>query len=492
MAREKIAAGHRPVDLDARALTGEQDAAGGIAPKFLRQHDVVGAEVSANLDRHARSLKVRRVRRHPFRTPSAHTAMDETAAWRASASERSRQEKLAAFQLARHPSTGMRHSRESMPSSRYRHLPRANSPGFLSNGTLMTFLHDLPIADLIAHYGYLAIFAIVTLESAGLPLPGETVLLTARRLCRRHRQHQHRRRGSDRRRCRDPGRQCRLLGGPAMGPASPPAKGPSDRARSWPAQARPVPVPPAWRKDRFLWPLYRDAARLRGRARRREQTRCPPLHGLQRLRWCSLGLDHGFWCLPMRALDREHHGAGRAESARPRPHRRCGAVAVHAPARSTPHGRRRGRDPGSARRATGPGYIDASNQPRRELGFAGGSKQSGSKPSKSRWKRSSDSARPNRLRPIPRGRVSARHLALVVQAPSPSSHRSRRHVPGLVARRRDRRPIRALGQPHRHDRIRPSPIRSRGPSDLDRLASAAAAADVRHRSEASGSLEMPA
>ncbi|MET3486152.1 membrane protein DedA with SNARE-associated domain [Methylobacterium sp. 1973] len=43
----------------------------------------------------------------------------------------------------------------------------------------MTFLHDLPIADLIAHYGYLAIFAIVTLESAGLPLPGETVLLTA-------------------------------------------------------------------------------------------------------------------------------------------------------------------------------------------------------------------------------------------------------------------------------------------------------------------------
>lgn len=43
----------------------------------------------------------------------------------------------------------------------------------------MSFLHDLPITDLIAHYGYLAIFVIIMLESAGLPLPGETVLLTS-------------------------------------------------------------------------------------------------------------------------------------------------------------------------------------------------------------------------------------------------------------------------------------------------------------------------
>lgn len=43
----------------------------------------------------------------------------------------------------------------------------------------MSFLHDLPITDLIAHYGYIAIFVIITLESAGLPLPGETVLLTS-------------------------------------------------------------------------------------------------------------------------------------------------------------------------------------------------------------------------------------------------------------------------------------------------------------------------
>ncbi len=43
----------------------------------------------------------------------------------------------------------------------------------------MSFLHDLPIADLIASYGYLAIFAIITLESAGVPMPGETALISA-------------------------------------------------------------------------------------------------------------------------------------------------------------------------------------------------------------------------------------------------------------------------------------------------------------------------
>ncbi len=30
----------------------------------------------------------------------------------------------------------------------------------------MSFLQGLPIGDLIAHYGYLAIFVIITLESA--------------------------------------------------------------------------------------------------------------------------------------------------------------------------------------------------------------------------------------------------------------------------------------------------------------------------------------
>ena len=43
----------------------------------------------------------------------------------------------------------------------------------------MAFLNDLPIADLIANYGYIAIFMIITLESAGVPCPGETVLISA-------------------------------------------------------------------------------------------------------------------------------------------------------------------------------------------------------------------------------------------------------------------------------------------------------------------------
>ncbi|MCX4197688.1 DedA family protein [Methylobacterium organophilum] len=43
----------------------------------------------------------------------------------------------------------------------------------------MAFLNDLPIADLIANYGYIAIFVVITLESAGVPCPGETVLISA-------------------------------------------------------------------------------------------------------------------------------------------------------------------------------------------------------------------------------------------------------------------------------------------------------------------------
>ncbi|TXM98235.1 DedA family protein [Methylobacterium sp. WL103] len=43
----------------------------------------------------------------------------------------------------------------------------------------MSFLHELLIADLIASYGYVAIFVIITLESAGVPMPGETVLISS-------------------------------------------------------------------------------------------------------------------------------------------------------------------------------------------------------------------------------------------------------------------------------------------------------------------------
>ena len=43
----------------------------------------------------------------------------------------------------------------------------------------MSFLQGLPITDLIAHYGYLAVFVVVALESAGVPMPGETILISS-------------------------------------------------------------------------------------------------------------------------------------------------------------------------------------------------------------------------------------------------------------------------------------------------------------------------
>lgn len=43
----------------------------------------------------------------------------------------------------------------------------------------MSFLSGLSLPDLIATYGYWAIFGIVLLESAGVPLPGETALISA-------------------------------------------------------------------------------------------------------------------------------------------------------------------------------------------------------------------------------------------------------------------------------------------------------------------------
>ncbi len=41
----------------------------------------------------------------------------------------------------------------------------------------MSFSDQIP--QLIAHYGYAAIFLVIALESAGIPLPGETILVTA-------------------------------------------------------------------------------------------------------------------------------------------------------------------------------------------------------------------------------------------------------------------------------------------------------------------------
>jgi len=43
----------------------------------------------------------------------------------------------------------------------------------------MHFLNDDTVQHLITHYGYGAVFVIVMLESAGIPMPGETVLVSA-------------------------------------------------------------------------------------------------------------------------------------------------------------------------------------------------------------------------------------------------------------------------------------------------------------------------
>src|ERR1700730_16246575 len=43
----------------------------------------------------------------------------------------------------------------------------------------MSFLNEATLDGLIASYGYIAIFGIILLESAGIPLPGETILIGA-------------------------------------------------------------------------------------------------------------------------------------------------------------------------------------------------------------------------------------------------------------------------------------------------------------------------
>ena len=43
----------------------------------------------------------------------------------------------------------------------------------------MDFLDGAAVQDLIGHYGYAAIFVVVMMESAGIPMPGETILVSA-------------------------------------------------------------------------------------------------------------------------------------------------------------------------------------------------------------------------------------------------------------------------------------------------------------------------
>jgi membrane protein DedA with SNARE-associated domain len=43
----------------------------------------------------------------------------------------------------------------------------------------MSWLTNMSLPELISSYGYLALFAVVMMESSGIPLPGETALVTA-------------------------------------------------------------------------------------------------------------------------------------------------------------------------------------------------------------------------------------------------------------------------------------------------------------------------
>src|SRR5260370_4899958 len=43
----------------------------------------------------------------------------------------------------------------------------------------MSFLNQATLDQVNASYGYIAIFGIILLESAGIPLPGETILIGA-------------------------------------------------------------------------------------------------------------------------------------------------------------------------------------------------------------------------------------------------------------------------------------------------------------------------
>jgi membrane protein DedA with SNARE-associated domain len=58
-------------------------------------------------------------------------------------------------------------------------MAAARVPGRRRKATRLDFLNSDAVQYLIGHYGYGAIFVIVMLESAGIPMAGETILVTA-------------------------------------------------------------------------------------------------------------------------------------------------------------------------------------------------------------------------------------------------------------------------------------------------------------------------
>ena len=169
---------------------------------------------------------------------------------------------------------------------------RAASPGRRRSAPDMDLVHHLH--GYLATYGYLAIFVIVGLESAGVPMPGETVLVAAAILAGRGQaQHlwRHRRRGGR----RDRRRQLRLLGRARVRLSARLPLRPLCPPRRAAAEARPVSVPEARRQDRVLRPVRRRPARLRGVSRRRQSLQLGAVLPLQRGGRDRLGVDlrHG-------------------------------------------------------------------------------------------------------------------------------------------------------------------------------------------------------
>lgn len=64
-------------------------------------------------------------------------------------------------------------------AERAAHALRADRSYISKMDWLASFLNQASVDDLVGSYGYLAIFVIILLESAGIPLPGETTLVAA-------------------------------------------------------------------------------------------------------------------------------------------------------------------------------------------------------------------------------------------------------------------------------------------------------------------------
>ena len=121
----------------------------------------------------------------------------------------------------------------------------------------MPFLHHLH--QLVAEYGYFAIFALVALESAGVPMPGETALVSAA-VFAEPRRLQHRLGHRLRFRRGDPRRQRGLLGRARIRLSALLPIRPLHRVDEGRLKVGAISLPAPRRQDRVLRPLRRHSA----------------------------------------------------------------------------------------------------------------------------------------------------------------------------------------------------------------------------------------